>query len=1180
MPNSNSIDEIVSGKAIQGVRDAEAALKQLYEQLKKDIIAVNELNKALSKNKGFNDFNANMAKIELAQQRVAKAALATKLQEERLASFRATEAARQKARQDRETRNTNENIRAYAALSAQLTRLRKNAQDVGVQFGVNSRQFREAAKEVVNLDRKLKDIDNRLGVNNRNVGNYFNSFKSGISNLIGPFISFYAVIGLLSKSIKANKEIEDSLSDVRRTAQLTATEGRELVAVFEKFDTRTSVKGLLDIAKIGGQLGIAKGDLEGFTRSIDQLSIVLSDEIPGGAEAVATAIGKINGVFDVQKKDNVDIETAYNRTGSAILGLGQSGLATGEFLQDFTQRVAGAAKASNISLPIILAYGSVLEEAGSSAEVAGTSLNKLIGNLSTKRDKFFAIAKLADSSLTLKEFTKVINKDANQALQLFFKGLNAGNPTLTAFNDRLDTIGIKAGPSKNAILSLAQGQEKLSEKIKISNKDYNDADKIAEQFALKNDNLAGSIDKLDNAFNKAITGGNISKFFKSIVDGLTTALIKFDKFVNSKSWNEFKHRLLDADGGDAFELVNSFQTNERNTNSNQQFLYPTGGTPDALEKKLLGKGKSFLDSYLKNLKKTYTTADILTKEYEEGVKSGRYVEEGASVQDYKTNAQRAKTYYDDVLALYKKFGFDKKKEDAKTDNSGLGGNGKKGSDKDARDSAAALVQAEINAAKEVQAVYDEQSKNIDFSLDSRLTAFERYNQITNKIADLEAKKEIVGKKNTNNELVAIQSELELKRAQIAVDGGKRLKEINITDLNENKRIILEQNEKNLKALETQRDNELTNLTDRYNRGEISEKSYANKRLKIEQDYTLKYIKLQLDQTDAAIKAAKARGENVGDAEKALAELRLKYQDQIVANNKVNSDAIINQGEDDVEKRKKKLRELLDFVGEVEQGIYELTTTFINAGFENRINKLEGEKAALEERKNLEIENVNESVLSEQDKQDRIAIIEAQATNRQLALDARIAQEKRKQAIADKIAAITQATINGALAVGKALAQVGPLGAFVIPGIIAATAIQIATITAQPIPKFAAGTNNAPEGFAHVGERGAEGRINPDGSFELTPAKTTLTYLEKGTKIIPNHDLVRMMAKPEMSGAVGGKSWDVAAIINSNNKSADRIEKAVKNIKVQSTIITERGFMSQTARMDRYLTSIKKNFRRN
>jgi len=67
-----------------------------------------------------------------------------------------------------------------------------------------------------------------------------------------------------------------------------------------------------------------------------------------------------------------------------------------------------------------------------------------------------------------------------------------------------------------------------------------------------------------------------------------------------------------------------------------------------------------------------------------------------------------------------------------------------------------------------------------------------------------------------------------------------------------------------------------------------------------------------------------------------------------------------------------------------------------------------------------------------------------------------AEEKTKAFKAEQRASILQAVINGALAITKATSQAGILAPFVIPGIIAETAIQVATIAAQKAPQYAKG----------------------------------------------------------------------------------------------------------------------------
>lgn len=67
-----------------------------------------------------------------------------------------------------------------------------------------------------------------------------------------------------------------------------------------------------------------------------------------------------------------------------------------------------------------------------------------------------------------------------------------------------------------------------------------------------------------------------------------------------------------------------------------------------------------------------------------------------------------------------------------------------------------------------------------------------------------------------------------------------------------------------------------------------------------------------------------------------------------------------------------------------------------------------------------------------------------------------ATEKVKAFKSEQKASILQAVINGALAITKVTSQAGLLAPLVIPGIIAATALQVATIAAQKAPQYAKG----------------------------------------------------------------------------------------------------------------------------
>lgn len=365
----------------------------------------------------------------------------------------------------------------------------------------------------------------------------FTSLKSQLLGVAAGYASLAAAAAAAKAVVHTNAEVSDSMADVQRTAKLTADQTDDLADSLKKLDRRTNLTSLLDIGYIGGQLGVGKNDIQGYIEKIDELGVVLKKEFPGGAEAVAVSLGKLNSIYKITASEGITLEQSLSKIGSALLGIAHDGPVNVQYLQDFALRTAGAAQVAKLSLPTMLAYGAVLSEAGVTAQVASSSVNRLVSSLSGKREKYLAIAQLADSSLTIEKFTKLINTDTKAALDLFFKGLKSGNPTQTEFNDRMSTLNFKVGAATNSITALALNQDKLSRKVSIGNEEYEKATLSAENFAIKNNTLAASMDKVGNAISNITTDPNsgIGKSIKFILDAVTDAIHALDNLMGRMS---------------------------------------------------------------------------------------------------------------------------------------------------------------------------------------------------------------------------------------------------------------------------------------------------------------------------------------------------------------------------------------------------------------------------------------------------------------------------------------------------------------------------------------------------------------------------------------------------------------------------------------------------------------------
>jgi hypothetical protein len=129
-----------------------------------------------------------------------------------------------------------------------------------------------------------------------------------------------------------------------------------------------------------------------------------------------------------------------------------------------------------------------------------------------------------------------------------------------------------------------------------------------------------------------------------------------------------------------------------------------------------------------------------------------------------------------------------------------------------------------------------------------------------------------------------------------------------------------------------------------------------------------------------------------------------------------------------------------------------------------------------------------------------------------------AQVKAKAFKDEQEASIAQAIINGAIAITKAEAQTGVLGALVIPGIIAETAVQVAKIAAQKPPAYA-------KGGLHYASDGRGGVLSGYSKTDNTNA-----YLRSGEGIIVSEAMQVPWARNLVSAinvGFGGRDFSIA-----------------------------------------------------
>lgn len=292
--------------------------------------------------------------------------------------------------------------------------------------------------------------------------------------------------------------------------------------------------------------------------------------------------------------------------------------------------------------------------------------------------------------------------------------------------------------------------------------------------------------------------------------------------------------------------------------------------------------------------------------------------------------------------------------------------------------------------------------------------------------------------------------------------------------------------------------ELGALDLQYAKGLIKEEDYQKKK----EDIVAKYA---VEQAKASLAATKAILEDPNLSP----ELRLKLEEEIAQKeidlaNAVR-DAEINAAQQSANAQRKKIESVADAIDQASQLLGALSN-FASTIYDGQIQKIEEQQNESEKASEAELARIDKlaetGAITTEVAEARKRAAEEKTAKRNEELEKKKAALQTKQAKLEKATNIAQTIMNTAVAVMKAWSQGGIFAAPMAAMIAAMGAIQLATIVAQPIPKYAKGTKGHKGGLAWVGDGGVSETIVTNKGMYLTPSTPTLVDLPKGAKVIP------------------------------------------------------------------------------
>ena len=960
-----------------------------------------------------------------------------------------------------------------------------------------------------------------------NVAGGINEIRVGVGSMIKGMIGAQAVIGGFQKLIGLFKSGVQSIIDfeaansklaaiwephLKNIKDLTADAQR--LGASTKYTAAQATDLQIELAK----LGFSKTEILQSTEYVLKFAQATGSELPEAAALAGASLRMFNA--DTSETERYVSAMAVATTKSAL---------SFSYLQTAMPIVGPVAKAFNFQIEDTLALLGKLADSGFDASMAATALRNIFLNLADSNGK---LAKsLGGSVKTLPELVEGLKKlkeqgvDLNTTLELTDKRSVAQFNTLltnidaliplreqiTGVNkelgDMADEMGNNvqgailglssaweafmlsfmgsAGPAKDVIDFFARGIRNIANQLKDANQlqdDYNNrAVAMAQNEMAKSGILEKNIKNMQNLYqeyiNSGITADEAAKKAKEEYIETLKSRLEFENTdyqlaitKRNKLEDELKNRGF-------FTILTSW----KRTNSVIKDEIDIA-TKAAAGKKAIS---SITESLINQLNKIDLMGSDISTTGKSGVLTDK--EKKALEKAAKERLRIREALQQSELDLMDE-GLEKELAKISLDYSKRIA-AIKGNSKEEQKTRENLAEAMQKALEEKQISYglNREKSQIETKLDIIKKGSEEEYRLRLKLLDNE-REQAINAAVRNGEDVFLVDE-KYKRKQLDLEEKYAAEK--------NKKIQESYSSQSV-IINAEMSKELDGVAMQYSQGLMQKEAYERKKQEITEKYAIKQARLAVD-------LAKEQLNTPGLSE----ENRLKLKEKIAEAEIALAEKVRDAEENAVNKSAEVTKKKMDKIAETIQAISNLLGGFADLGtaiFERKIEEIEAEQDANDEAYDREIERIEKleenGAISTEEAEARKRAAEDKTKQKEEEIAKKKAALQEKQAKFDKANNIIQTIMATSLAIMKAWTN--PFTALgIIPLIIAQGAISLATIIAQPIPKYAKGTKDHPGGLAIVGDGGKKEGIVTDNGLFITPDKPTLVDLPIHAQVIPD-----------------------------------------------------------------------------
>ncbi len=925
-------------------------------------------------------------------------------------------------------------------------------------------------------------------------------------------------------------EKSDAITSLAQAFGMTTREAQALDRQVGEIDNRLGAKTMREIATEAGKLDVPIDQVNAYTEAVGQATLAMQDDFPQGAGVLTQEFTKIKGLYS----DTRELEYADSvyKIGSAMKALADSGTATADFQVDFLKRMGQVPEKIRPGIRELMGMAAALEESGLTADIASSGMTKVLtvaGNNSTGFAKLFGMSK--------KSFEEFLDTKPNEFLLQFAERISKMKGTQA--NQTLHALKIDSDEALKSIGALGLDIEKVKTKVDAGAAAFDNASRLTEIFAQKNDNLAGRVERAGNTISKWFNNSLLGTTLEKIAGGFADLILKIDKanpsLENLNAQISDQSKKVSGLEKDILPLLTRYDQLKGKTTLNKDEQAELKRIVDQVAKAIPVAGEE-INRYGQAMALNSTIAR-------------QFIENQVKVLQA-MNADKIKAENEVIVkarAEFLKANRDMNRKDAQGNlmvyatTMAMGMNGTK----------TILRKATMEEIAEVKARFAQTQKEF---MDAKIRLGE-YNGANMKALSS-------GIKTPDTPTIDPLDPESLNNSKKGKSDAEKLSEERVKNAIETQRKIVQME---IDQIRTESDRKATQLiTDHANEVEDQKKLLQEKKLR-QSDFDAwkkaSGYKLQQDLLDIEVASNRIIDDRAKEAAKHTAEMVLR-EAKTYAEGKVESAKAAVLAASGVEQKVSAedalyMAELgvleaerdLALIRATEEEKVLIKKDFLNKqlALENKffesVGKAQKEgvkRTRLTEQEKLQVQDAYAQLGSqiagaffdisaayrqremnqiERDKdrkskilEDQLArglITQEQYNSQKESMDKEMDQKRkelqRKQAIQDKVNAIFQATLNTIMAVSKANSM-GPVIGPIMAGIAAATgAVQVAKIAATPIPEFAGG------GYTEL-----EAKKNPSG---YTPIRKGMLSImgESGREYVVNNT---MLKNPHVQDMVG------------------------------------------------------------